>query len=99
MYWNENKVYLYVIDTALIIVGNKALGYEKGTNLFGGSNSISEHNIQQEVSRSDSFHNSGYNSIPEKLISKESHKIPSNVHRKILPVNLWKIYIIKTSIG
>ena len=27
MYWNENKVYLYIIDIALIIVSNIALSF------------------------------------------------------------------------
>ena len=53
--------------------------------VLGVSNSIPEHNIHHEVSRSRSFRNSGHKCVREGQIFKEPHEIPSNLNREALP--------------
>ena len=65
--------------------GNVALGYEKSSAVLRVSNSIPEHNIDHEVSQSDSFRNYGHKSVREDQIFKEPHEIPSNLIRGALP--------------
>ena len=65
--------------------GNIALGSKKSSTVLGVSNSIPEHNIHYEVSRSDSFCNSGHKSVREDQTFKEPHEIPSNLNRGALP--------------
>ena len=80
--------------------GNTALGSEKSSTVWGVSNSIPEHS--HEVSQPDSFHNYGNKSIRGDQILKEPNEILSKLNRGTLPHNpikLWKIYVVKTSIG
>ena len=57
---------------------------KKGSIVSGVSNSISEHNIYQEVNQSGSFSNYGHKSVRGCPIFEEPNKIPSNLYEGIL---------------
>ena len=63
---------------------NVFLWNKKGSIVSGVSNSISEHNIYQEVNQSGSFSNYGHKFVRGCPIFEEPHKIPSNLYEEIL---------------
>ena len=81
--------------------GNIALSSEKSSTLSGVSNSSAIPDHSHEVSQPDSFRNSGNKSVRGDQILKKPNEVQSNLNRGALlnPIKLWKIYVVKTSIG
>ena len=71
---------LYSTDNSYNVLLKNEKG-STGTECWNGvSNSISEHNIYQEVSQSDSFSNAGHNSVLQDPIFDKLQNIPSNLN-------------------
>ena len=85
------------IDVALIIV--VILGSESNWTVSGVNNSITKHN--HNVSQLDSFRNSGNKSVWRYQIFKEQMKFHQILIEELSlnPIKLWKIYVVKASIG
>ena len=52
-------------------------------NVYGAANSVSEHNMHQEVRQADFFCISGHKSVQEDLIFEEPGNVASNLNGEI----------------